>query len=60
MRMVLLIFESSFRLFVVETLIECIVGIKFRVRATGNDHGMAAKNFHPSSMDGFHQLAAEC
>ena len=37
MRMVLLIFESSFRLFVVETLIECIVGIKFRVRATGND-----------------------
>ncbi len=32
-----LIFESGFRLFVVETPIECIAGIKFRVCATGND-----------------------
>ena len=35
--MVGLSFESGFRLFVVETLIECIAGIKFRVCATGND-----------------------
>ena len=32
-----LIFESGFRLFVVEIPIECITGIQFRVCATGND-----------------------
>ena len=37
MCMALLIFEGGFRLFVVETFIKRIVGIKFRVRATGND-----------------------
>jgi hypothetical protein len=35
--MVDLSFESGFRLFVVETLIEYIAGINFRVCATGND-----------------------
>ena len=42
------------------TLIDrCDLDAGQMLRATGNDHGMAAKNFDPGSMGGFHQFAAE-
>ena len=51
--MVGLSFESGFRLFVVETLIECIAGIKFRVCATGSLNGLVGED-----TKAFRQLAA--